>query len=265
MANDFNETQINDDQFLYFGDGNDIGVKWDNTNSRLVIGDGTNEFVHATDAGTTATFELQDDCVLSFGADADFSITYDSANGYLQLSDGTNDFLRITDDGASASFKLLDGNALVLGTDGDYVIVYDSGDDRLELRDSGGSVLWYMDDSGAHGSDSSPTITGVSNVASSGTGTNIWSRVGDTVTCSLSVAITPTAGSTNTIFRCSVPIASNFTVASHAVGNCVWEQSNVYGPGVCYANVANDDVEVHFTSTNTSAHTVLATFSYKIV
>lgn len=62
-----------------------------------------------------------------------------------------------------------------------------------------------------------PTVTAGTNVATAAAnGSQYYMRVGNVVFGFLRVDIDPTAGSTATTFDISVPVASNFTVASHA-------------------------------------------------
>lgn len=140
MANDLNETQMNDDQFLYFGDGNDIGIKWDNTNSRLVLGDGTNEFWHITDDGTTGTLEIQDNCKIAFGNDADFDVKFNTTSGDLEFTDGTNVLASIS---AASEFTCGYNSGLPLIVWRDTSTATDRVNMAFQMKDSAGNATSY--------------------------------------------------------------------------------------------------------------------------
>lgn len=63
-----------------------------------------------------------------------------------------------------------------------------------------------------------PTLTAVTNVASATGGTGMYIRIGNVVSVTGSLTLDPTAGSTATIIGVSLPIASNFTLASDLFG-----------------------------------------------
>lgn len=65
-----------------------------------------------------------------------------------------------------------------------------------------------------------PTLTNQGNISASSTYVGQYMRVGNVVTVSGKVDITPTANSTNTELRLSLPIAPVFTAEEQAVGIC---------------------------------------------
>lgn len=109
----------------------------------------------------------------------------------------------------------------------------------------------------------SPTITAITNISASSSQTSQWIRVGNVVTLSGSVAITPTASGTTTEIRMSLPIASNFTVSS----NCAGAANNAIGtsPAVIRPDTANDEAILSFQSIGTVNANMYFYFSYVIL
>lgn len=115
-------------------------------------------------------------------------------------------------------------------------------------------------------SESTPTLTSVSNVSSSSTSSNSlsYTRVGNKVTFTLIITVTPTLTATDTQIDFSLPIASNFanstnlTASGAAIGA-------TYTPVFVNGDVSNDRGHITFTATSTGAHTVTITGNYKII
>lgn len=114
--------------------------------------------------------------------------------------------------------------------------------------------------------ESTPTLTNVSNVASSsaGTGALSYTRVGNKVTFTLIITVTPTLTATDTQVDFSLPVASNFATSVNltASGTAI---GTTYTPVFANGDVANDRGHISFTSSSTSAHTVTITGNYKII
>jgi hypothetical protein len=123
---------------------------------------------------------------------------------------------------------------------------------------SGAAATWTHLVSGT----TNPTITGVSNVASSSSPVCYYIRVGNRVSFSMFVNITPTAGSTNTVFTASIPIASNFISGTELQATVGGNQGTTYVAGQGTAETTADAANVSFTSINTSSHTVVITGCY---
>lgn len=125
----------------------------------------------------------------------------------------------------------------------------------------GSTAMTYLDLAGA---GTNPTITGVANVASSSSPVMQYTRAGSRVSLSGYVNITPTAGTTITTFRVSLPIASNFIAATEAPGNATATDGTTFAPGNVTADGTNDELKVTFVSLNTSSHTVTFSATYVI-
>lgn len=104
-----------------------------------------------------------------------------------------------------------------------------------------------------------PTITGVTNVASSSSPEAQYMRVGDVVTVSGSVSIDPTAGGTTT-FRISLPVASTFS----SNGQCSGVIGNGSLTGTITANIANNVAQAQFAAASGTALLINFHFTYRI-
>jgi hypothetical protein len=131
------------------------------------------------------------------------------------------------------------------------------------LTVSGGVPAWVAPTITAQGTWT-PTIAGLANVASSNGPTGIYSRQGNVVTFSIWVLITPTAGSTNTSFTATLPIASDLVNATDVIGNATGTQNVTYGAGFVTAAPSTDVINIQFSSVNTSAHSLYITGQYTI-
>lgn len=110
-----------------------------------------------------------------------------------------------------------------------------------------------------------PTITGLSNVSSSSGPSGIYTRVGNNVNYSILVLITPTAGTTNTSFRYTLPISSNITNSPEDLtGTVNIQQGTTYNAGLSVPDDTNDAGNIQFSSVNTSVHVVRITGQYII-
>lgn len=125
----------------------------------------------------------------------------------------------------------------------------------------GSTAMTYLDLAGA---GTNPTITGVANVGSSSSPVIQYTRAGSRVSLSGYVNITPTAGTTKTTFRVSLPIASNFISATEAPGSGTATDGTSFVAAGIIADATNDELQVSFTSLNTSSHTVTFSVTYVI-
>lgn len=113
------------------------------------------------------------------------------------------------------------------------------------------------------------TPTGT-NVANAGTITSDgaqWLRVGNVVTVSGKMQVLPTAGSTLTRIRITLPVASALSEALvfECVGVAGVSSASAHAPGVVIANIANDEAEIQFYSMGTGTNNVTYTFTYRVV
>jgi hypothetical protein len=110
-----------------------------------------------------------------------------------------------------------------------------------------------------------PTITGVANVASSGTNSAHYTRVGNTVTVSGYVTITATAAApTATAFRITLPIASNMTSGTDCAGAASANRTGAQVPVIVTGDPTNDQAYFDFNASSTSVFTVSYTFQYEV-
>lgn len=131
------------------------------------------------------------------------------------------------------------------------------------LHNNAGSITGTTNQYVASGTYT-PTLTNTTNVSSSTAAVCQWIRVGNVVTVSGSVDITPTSGATvSTNLDMSLPIASTFTLASQGGGAC----SDPFTPqsGSVNANSATGKAVFSFKSATTSSRTFYFTFTYVIV
>jgi len=181
----------------------------------------------------------------------------------------------------ASTFK--DDQAINLGDSTDFKLKYDTGDSRLEILDAADNVLGHIVDNGATatltwlggmalstGAISSgtwtPTVSAGVNVASSTASTGQYIRVGNAVSFSVAVSITPTAGApTNTTFELSLPIASNFSGSGNLASSGTFLNGTTIGNVRCISSAANDTMDVRFYAISTSAHFLTLTGVYTII
>ena len=118
--------------------------------------------------------------------------------------------------------------------------------------------------------DYTPSLTGVVNIADVGAPFGgRYTRIGNIVNVSVQVTgLLPTAGSTISQFRITLPIASNLASGSDATGAASFGATGgatSYRVGLVYADGANDEVSLDFYSLNTSSHSLYINFMYKII
>ena len=111
----------------------------------------------------------------------------------------------------------------------------------------------------------SPTGSNLINVASSTIRDAFYTRIGDIVTVFFQIDITPTAGATNTQYELDLPVSSSFSNSYDLVGSATFVQATLqYSPVDISAKVADDEMFLQFTPTNTNAGTVRGSFSYEV-
>ena len=111
-----------------------------------------------------------------------------------------------------------------------------------------------------------PTLTNVTNVAASTAVICQYTRVGNVVTVSGTVNIDPTAASTLTVVRISLPIASAMTATTQLAGTCHgnWVVG-VAGAGAMIADTTNDEALLRTIPPNDANAGYAFTFTYRIV
>ena len=119
-----------------------------------------------------------------------------------------------------------------------------------------------VNDTGLASGTYTPTLTGVTNVASSTARQATYMRVGNTVTVSGQIDVTPTINNTRTTIGVSLPIASNFSTAYQAGGSGHTTGNITAGHGLAiYSDATNDRVEFDYYET----HGALDTFTYQFM
>ena len=109
-----------------------------------------------------------------------------------------------------------------------------------------------------------PTLTGTANVAASTAYACQWMRVGNIVTVSGKVDITPTANATSTAATLTLPVASNFANDGELAG--VSKQNGTDGTtGRVNAATASDLAVLNFTSDGTALRSHWFTFTYQVI
>lgn len=109
-----------------------------------------------------------------------------------------------------------------------------------------------------------PTLGGLSNVASTGSPSGFYQRVGNIVTGVLYMQVTPTTGSnTATSVSVTLPVASNFTANEDAIGAGSARRSDTsYTPGYLRGDGTSDYFVFVFGSIDTGTHVIRSPFSY---
>lgn len=112
-----------------------------------------------------------------------------------------------------------------------------------------------------------PTLTGVSNVGSVSVAGARYSRIGDQVTVSGRITVTPTAANTRTDVNISLPIASNFGGGADCGGSAAAISGSppVVAAGLIFSDAAADQARLAFIAPNNSVQTVTFTFQYSLL
>lgn len=149
----------------------------------------------------------------------------------------TTDYFTIFDDGRFAGHALHNNAGAVTGTTNQYIA------------------------SGTY----TPTFTALLNVASTGSPSGFWVRVGNVVVCFVTGTIDPTAAAgTITTMGVSLPIASNLT-GNDLIGVTVHDQGgNSELLGLISADITNDRGQVQYFPTDTASRGFGAVFGYII-
>jgi len=111
-----------------------------------------------------------------------------------------------------------------------------------------------------------PTGTAVTNITTITPTACQYSRVGNTVTVSGQVAISPTSNNTRTTFALSLPIASNFANSYEAGGGGYTMANATNGHGIAvYADATNNRLEFDYYETHSSPDTFVFNVTYQII
>jgi len=107
-----------------------------------------------------------------------------------------------------------------------------------------------------------PTLTNTTNVSSSTASACQYMRVGNTVTVSGQVAITPTAAA-NTVLGITLPIASTFAATNNLGGTAAAQTTTQVA--TLYADTANARVLFRMQAAATTALTYAFSFTYQVI
>ena len=159
-----------------------------------------------------------------------------------------------------------------------YINYTQSSASYCELLPTGQATVGWLDvkgsiqcdtianDTGLASGTYTPTLTGVTNVASSTAYPCQYMRVGNTVTVSGLVELTPTANNTQTTIRISLPISSAFVNnyelggTAHTIGN------TTAGHGASIeADATNDEALMDYYETHGVSDTFTFTFTYQVI
>lgn len=108
-----------------------------------------------------------------------------------------------------------------------------------------------------------PTVTNIANVASSTPNVAQWMRVGNVVTVSGNLTVTPTATG-DTQFRLSLPVASNFSGTTQCSGGG-GDRTAPYAVLVIYADTTNKQAWLNFTASTTAARAIQYHYTYLVI
>ena len=111
-----------------------------------------------------------------------------------------------------------------------------------------------------------PTLTGITNVTSSTAYVCQYMRVGNVVTVSGKIEVTPTLNNAQTTIGISLPIASNFASSQQCGGSSHTVANTVAGHGgAIYADATNDRAEMDYFETHGASDTFAFSFTYQII
>lgn len=194
------------------------------------------------------------DCVLS-GASIVFRFVNDAFNV-------TNTWLQATRSGTAVTFVTIANSVVVTGDGRLYGVA---------LHNNANPVTGTTNQYVASGTYT-PTLTNAANITSSSNASlpSQWTRVGNVVTVTGAVNITPTLSSgpgVATELRLSLPIPSTFTAASHAAGTANGAQGGTNAPGATIsANLAAPTIaSLQFFCTATNTHGYFYSFTYVVL
>lgn len=110
-----------------------------------------------------------------------------------------------------------------------------------------------------------PTLTNVTNVASSTANTTQYMRVGNVVTVSGRVDITATASATQTTIRMTLPVASALSSVQQLSGTGMAISATSVAPVRITADAGTDTASLVFVSFNTSSQIFAFQFTYLVI
>jgi hypothetical protein len=131
-----------------------------------------------------------------------------------------------------------------------------------------GYPFWLPTSRGCLGASSDvsfvPSCTSILNVASTTSFNTRWVRIGNVVTVSGQVTVTPSGASTQTQLSISFPIASNISLPEQCSGSAVAFDVNSVSANI-YGDVANQYAVMNFYPYSTNPIVFGFSFSYQVV
>lgn len=112
-----------------------------------------------------------------------------------------------------------------------------------------------------------PTLTGVANVDAVVVQGADWPymRVGNVVTVSGQINIDPTAATTTTTVRVSLPVASNFANSNTGLAGTMVETGGTGDVGAIRPDPTNDEAQIVYVPAGTGAKSFSVIFTYTII
>jgi len=254
------------------GTGYDIYAAVIASNTTANLNFGTNGIKRLTIDGSTGAATFSSSVTSQVTANAAFLATSGTTSRiYSQWANtGGNAFFGIESSTGGNLFTGSSAYATVLGTDAARSLEFATNNNiRLSIASTGAATfsstlgIGGVADSVKSGTYT-PTINTTTNIASSSVGTWQYLRVGNTVTVSGSITITPTAGVSTTSFNFSLPINSTFATGNDCAGTGVDYNATTYLMVNGNSGAANFGLGL-FKSTTTSAMTLSIQFTYQII
>lgn len=168
---------------------------------------------------------------------------------------GSSGILNFNAAGSGATALTLDGNKPLL-----YYASHPTGYTNQSIYDKQSiDSISAINSSGRY----TPTVTNGTNVASNSGADAYYHKIGNVVMVEGIVVLTPTAGSTSTNIKISLPVA---LVGATAGTLALWGNATSTGniSGIISTDLSTADAKITFTSTSTSGITVYYHFSYSI-
>lgn len=242
----------------------------DNTSGDVSAGDSRDMFEDTADSFINIT----DDAYTSFGVTAAGTDTYTAtlSPAITAYSSGQRFLVKFTNantGAATLNFNTVGAKSIVkngstalaagdIAAGQTYMLYYDG--TNLQIV---GNVSTSASTTIASGTYT-PTGTGVANVSAITENECQYLRVGNTVTVSGEVNITPTAGSTTTTLRLTLPIASNLANEHECAGTANKEGGNI--AGIMKGDTTNDEVFLKFfNDSGTVSAPWFFSFTYRII
>lgn len=132
---------------------------------------------------------------------------------------------------------------------------------ELVRVNAGGTGLETWEASGTW----TPTLTGIANVAAVTAFSCPWIRIGNVVTLGLYFTVDPTASSTLTDIKVTLPVAASFGSFTHLNGSLVVNTgTTLFEPALAFGDISDDTATVRFIIATTDLCSVRGTVTYLI-